>query len=389
MKFLLNLLFLLGFSAVIAQPFPVGHRQLSLTDPARPGRTIGVEIYYPATTAGDNVPVAAGQFPVLVFGHGFLMVWSSYQPYWETLVPEGYVIAFPTTEGNFSPNHGAFGADLARVNQWLKTENQSNGSIWENHIAPTSAVMGHSMGGGASFLAMAGDTSFTTLIGIAAAETNPSAIQAGLQISKPVLILAGGNDCVTPIPQHQQPMYDTISNLSKCLITLTGGSHCQFAASDFFCNTGESTCQPPPSITPAVQQNLSFQAIVPWLDFYLKGDCAAGTAFQQWVSTASGIGVQQTGLLDCATLSQADAWDTNDLVLYPNPSSGMVSCSVLSEQFQAFEIYDPMGRVLIPLTTIRNLQQGMDLSTLTAGVYFVRFMDGRGGVFTRKLHLCK
>lgn len=377
MKYLLNFFFLLGFSALMAQPFPAGHRQLTITDPARSGRNIGLEIYYPSTTAGEDVPVASGQFPVVVFGHGFLMVWSSYQPYWETLVPEGYILAFPTTEGSFSPSHAAFGQDLSRLRSWLASENTVTGSVWENHVAPTSAVMGHSMGGGASFLALAGDTAFTTLIGIAAAETNPSAIQAATSITKPVLILAGGNDCVTPIAQHQQPMYDTLTSASKCLITLTGGSHCQFAASDFFCNTGESTCQPAPAITPTVQQNLTFQAILPWLNFYLKGDCPSGPVFQQRLSNA-GITFLQTGLLDCNLTSSQKMEKEGRIAIYPNPSSGALTLKWEDREIREVVLLESTGRKM-GQWEVQGLQGWQtDLHQLPTGLYFLHLTDESG-----------
>ena len=377
MKCLLNLFCLIGFSTLIAQPFPIGHRQLSLTDPARPGRNIGVELYYPATISGDNVPVASGQFPVVVFGHGFLMVWSSYQPYWENLVPEGYILAFPTTEGTFSPSHAALGADLSRIRAWLASENSVLGSIWENHIAQTSAVMGHSMGGGASFLALAGDTAFTTLIGIAAAETNPSAILAATSITKPVLILAGGNDCVTPIPQHQQPMYDTLNSVSKCLITVTGGSHCQFATSDFFCNTGESTCQPAPAITPAVQQALTFQGILPWLNFYLKGDCTAGPVFQQYL-TATSISVQQEGFLNCNAAGDMETAESKFFIVYPNPSDGRITIDLQGESEVSIDLLDAMGRQSASWKVSSSEVWHQDLRFLPVGIYWIQITDKYG-----------
>jgi hypothetical protein len=57
-----------------AQPFLIGHKQQAFIDASRSNRTIDTEIYYPANTAGDNVPMANGTFPTLVFGHGFVMI---------------------------------------------------------------------------------------------------------------------------------------------------------------------------------------------------------------------------------------------------------------------------------------------------------------------------
>jgi hypothetical protein len=67
------------------------------------------------------------QFPVISFGHGFVMVHTAYQFLWLDLVPKGYILAFPTTEGSLSPSHLNFGLDLAFIisqmkgKTWMKT----------------------------------------------------------------------------------------------------------------------------------------------------------------------------------------------------------------------------------------------------------------------------
>ena len=125
----------------------VGHTQITFIDSSRNNRSIPTEIYYPATVAGNNTPIAPGVFPVISFGHGFVMTWSAYQNFWDDLVPEGYILAFPTTEGGFSPVHADFGADL----KFLVNEIQINGagaSVPASSAGNTSAIMGHSMGGG-------------------------------------------------------------------------------------------------------------------------------------------------------------------------------------------------------------------------------------------------
>lgn len=111
----LFLLLIISVVTATAQPFQIGHRQITYQDPARGNRNIQTEIYYPAATAGNNVSVETGAFPVIVFGHGFAMAWDAYQNIWEDLVPQGYIIAFPRTEGSLipAPDHDAFGKDLA------------------------------------------------------------------------------------------------------------------------------------------------------------------------------------------------------------------------------------------------------------------------------------
>ncbi|MFM9005672.1 MAG: hypothetical protein ACKOSR_09255, partial [Flavobacteriales bacterium] len=85
MKYTLTFCNLLIAAIAFAQ-FQIGHLPAIFTDPARNSRAITVEIYYPATTTGDLVPVAGGQFPFVVFGHGFVMDYTAYQNITDVLV---------------------------------------------------------------------------------------------------------------------------------------------------------------------------------------------------------------------------------------------------------------------------------------------------------------
>jgi len=97
----------------ISQPYAVGHIKKSYSDAARGNRSITAEIYYPSVISGENVAAAQGNFPVLVFGHGFVMSWNAYKYLWDALVAKGYIMVFPTTETSLSPSHDAFGKDMA------------------------------------------------------------------------------------------------------------------------------------------------------------------------------------------------------------------------------------------------------------------------------------
>ncbi len=277
---------ILAFSLVICKclqgQFAIGHLTYTFNDPTRtggfgsgggPGRQIQTEVYYPATAAGDNTPFVQDSFPIIVFGHGFVMTWDAYQNIWQELVPKGYIMLFPRTEGNITPNHQDFGLDLALIVNSVRTLSQNPSSVFYNRIASTAAIMGHSMGGGATFLAAQNNTNITCIATLAAANTNPSSIVAAKFVKVPTLIIAGGNDCVAPPGQHQIPMYDSTGSACKTYISITGGSHCQFAENNFNCNFGESTCSPAPTITRPVQHQRTFKYLVPWLNKYLKGSC--------------------------------------------------------------------------------------------------------------------
>lgn len=295
MKYIkLLLLIFFSFTFLEAQNYQIGHRQLTFVDSTRANRQITCEIYYPSEISGDNTQIALGTFPVLVFGHGFVMPASSYDIYWNTIVPKGYILVFPTTESSFSPSHTNFGKDMAHISKSMRLRGKTPSSPFYNAIDSTSAVMGHSMGGGCAFLAMQYDPEITALVSFAAAVTNPSSITAALQINKPALVFSASNDCVAPPNNHQIPMYDSLSSSCKTFISINGGDHCQFASYNFNCNLGQSTCSPKATINSSNQQSIIFNHLLNWLRYILKKDCSSGDSFQSQLAIGNGISSKQT-----------------------------------------------------------------------------------------------
>ena len=113
----------LQFSTLLHADYFIGNYSEEFLDSFRSNRPIPVEIYYPSISAGINTQVAFGQFPIIIFGHGFLMSFSSYQNFWEEFVPRGYIIVFPRTEEGLVNDHQEFGWDL----QYLVTKMQEEG----------------------------------------------------------------------------------------------------------------------------------------------------------------------------------------------------------------------------------------------------------------------
>jgi WD40 repeat protein len=76
-----------------------------------------------------------------------------------------------------------------------------------------------------------------------------------------------------------------------------------------------------------------------------------------------------------------------DSIIYPNPSTGLVTLTNSCQNpVQSYEILDVNGLILIPNMAITN-QQGsvsIDISSITSGVYFLRFHCG-SSVFTYKV----
>lgn len=307
--------FLWASLTIVAQPYSIGLRTKTFTDPSRSNRSIATDIRYPATSTGTNTPFAAGQFPVVVFGHGFSMGIGAYTNVWEWLVPLGYVVVLVNTETGLSPSHDNFGKDLAFCAAGMQTENGTVGSPFLGKLTNKTAIMGHSMGGGCTVLAAANNTGITTIVGLAAAETNPSAAAAAANVSVPSLIVAGQNDCVTPQADHQIPIYNAL-NTCKYYAEIKNGIHCDFTNGvgnapwdpAFNCYFGGTSCGNGngSSANQTTQQARTQGAVTPWLNFWLKNDCAAWNTFTTALSnTANYSSYQQncTSPLPIASVS--------------------------------------------------------------------------------------
>ncbi len=264
----------------------IGNISATFSDPERNNRNIPTEIFYPADIGGSNVAVADGVFPLIVFGHGFAMNYDAYQYLWEALVSYGYILAFPKTEASIIPfpDHEDFGLDMAFLINKIKALGLEEGSDFYGKVSANAAAMGHSMGGGAAFLAAADNEDVATVITFAPAETDPSAIDAAALAKGSVLIFAGENDCVTPIPENQLPMFNNVPEGKKILITINGGGHCYFGDYNFFCSIGENSCSPDPTISRAEQQQTTLSLLLPFLEFQLKGEYTGWEGFNAAIS---------------------------------------------------------------------------------------------------------
>lgn len=363
----------------------IGHTTVTFIDSLRNNRQIATEIYYPATSAGNNTPIAAGVFPLITFGHGFVMVWSAYQNFWDSLVPEGYILAFPTTEGSFSPSHADFGKDL----KFLIAKIQSSGVgavIPSASVGTTSAIMGHSMGGGCSFLAAENNLMITTMVSFASANTSPSSINASQQVSVPTLLFSGTNDCVTPPSQHQNIMYDSTAAAFKTQVNITGGGHCFFANSNFNCTFGENTCSPSPTITRAEQQSVTNNFLKLWLAYFLKNDCQKAQDFQDSLSMSSKISYRQSQAIGCFTGITNSNFYPYPFKVFPNPFSTQttIQTDILLHN-ATLTVYNCFGQTVREITNISGNTATLYRDNLPNGLYFIRLTQDNKQFETKKL----
>jgi dienelactone hydrolase len=250
-------------------PYAVGARTVTVA--VAPGRSYQASLYYPATGAGgQNAPLnpAAAPYPAIVFGHGYLQPVSSYASTLSHLASWGFIVIAPASESGLLPNHSQFADDLRDCLTWLTQENSNITSFLFGGVDTASfGVSGHSMGGGASLLAASRDARIRAAANLAAAETNPSAIAAAALILRPVQLIAGSQDAITPPNAHQTPMYEA-ANTPRQRPLLIGGWHCGFQDSSFpiGCDNGD--------LPRGAQLAQTRRLLTTWFLLYLRGEAA-------------------------------------------------------------------------------------------------------------------
>ena len=376
MKFKINLKNYLALGSLIfisssmfAQSFNIGHTSRVFYDSVR-NRNITTEIYYPADNSGENEPVSIGNFPVLVFGHGYLMSWDSYQNFWTEIVPNGYVICFPTTEMGITPDHQQFGLDLKFMATQMQIESQDSISLFFNSLAPETGLIGHSMGGGASFLAAENNSNIHTLINFAAAETSPSAISAASNISVPSLIFSGDDDCVAPPINHQNIMYDSLNSNCKTQIKIINGGHCYFADESTICSFGESFCNGSLNITRPEQQAVTNDFLNLWLDYSLKGNQNALIVFNDSLQTSNRVNYLQ----NCNTLGLRFFDITIGIDIFPNPVIDKLNLVIPNEYINGILTINNLVGQQVYKKLILSTNTQINVSAYANGSYFISYI---------------
>jgi len=385
-KYIIGLPILFICQYVLGQS-PIGHTTITFQDPERGNRNIETEIYYPAQTAGNNTAVEAGTFPVIVFGHGFVMSWDAYQNLWEEFVPRGYIMVFPRTEGNIlSTDHQQFGWDLEFLVTEMQNEGANSGSILFNAVASETALMGHSMGGGAAFLAadslsVNGNSNIKTLIGFAPAESSTngvSSINSALSVTVPSIVLSGSQDGVAPPIDHHIPMYDALASDCKSFINIVGGAHCYFANTNFNCDFGEGTSSTGISITREDQHAVTFDFVNLWLDYTLKNNCVAFNDFNSLLAMDARVTYEQDCTMPTETIQANGATsycegDSTELTSAQSLewSTGETGTSIFVNQSGGYYAFNPAtcatsNTILINVQSFPDVTVNQTNETLTA-----------------------
>lgn len=395
MKKITLVISLICFYGILFSQYNVGFKVLNLRDQSR-FRNIITNVYYPASANGTDAPIIndGTKFPVVSFGHGFVMSSLAYQWLAQALASKGYVIGFPATEEGV-PNHATFGQDELFVARILRNYGDSTNSFLYQKTNGFTAIGGHSMGGGASYLALNGAPDITALFNFAAAETfgiyGIVATEAAKNIRTPSLVFAGSKDCVAPPATNASVMYRNLKSDYKFFANIKDGSHCQFADADKTpCEFGEAVACPGTTYISRInQQNRVLALLNPWLDFWLKRECTAiNTFYSNAAANLVNIDTLQSKIMDCSALNITTGIRQNKMLkaeLFPNPSNGVFNLLINENYTTAtLQLFDMSGKVIDSRIFKNNISIQLNYTPLAKGMYQLQIETDKG-IFQSKI----
>jgi dienelactone hydrolase len=225
-------------------PYAVGVSHFTLVDPSRgtaaldgdppsSDRTLPVTLHYPATGEAEAAPPASGQFPLVVFAHGFDISAAGYDDFTRDLAAQGFIVAAPDFPlSSTSPPGPVTQSDIdnqARDLSFLLTMLPTSmvPSAVRGHVAPGEAgVVGHSDGGNTAARVASNSCCFDPRIGAAVILSGDEGQTGGdwaVPGSPPMLLLQGTADDINPWSLSQR-LYDDAA-APKWLVAINGADH--------------------------------------------------------------------------------------------------------------------------------------------------------------------
>ena len=241
----------------------VGRRTITLVDPARNGRSLGVDLWYPAAasdapksvyevlpgvaysaaTAQHEAPASPGKYPLIVFSHGRIGMRISYGMVCEALAARGAIVVSSDHPGD-------------SLMDWLTGQQSDNRTNEINRVADAHFVMSAMLHGAdvvpvelsnaidRDRIALAGHsygafTAFGTAAGSRGVAPHPKVkavigfqaytevMSDGLlgRIEVPALLVVSAEDRVTPPAANADRPWALLRSEPKWRLDLAGGGH--------------------------------------------------------------------------------------------------------------------------------------------------------------------
>lgn len=366
MKKNILLIVTLIWSLGLFSQYSVSSKTITFNDPDR-DRNIECGVYYPSIL--DSNPGSV-QFPYIIFGHGFSMNINPYSFFWEGIVPEGVIVILPKTETGLSPSHENFAKDLAFLGDYFFEQSLNASGHFYNSVRDDFFIMGHSMGGGSSHLASSFSQNAKAIVTFAAAETNPSAMEAAEIYTGKVVMFYGVNDNVTPFAEHQEPIFQNSASTCKTLIGIIGGIHCYFNNYNLQCSVGEIAAGSNATISREQQQDVVLDFVKLLVKSELYNDNQANNAFVDSVNNSNRVITQRV----CETPTTVTLNEHYDFIkVYPNPAEDYIEFVMQDNTYSGFfRIYNIEGKEINSFYVNEHENHiQINVSNYPTGRYFV------------------
>lgn len=233
-------------------------------------------------------PTGDGPWPVAVIGHAYLTDPEHYAWLADALVAADCVVAVPRTQMTWAADPDSFAADLAAALADVRRLGADPATPLHGRVGGQAVAIGHSLGGAAAVRAAAAG-GFDALVTLAVLDGgSPPTRRKAPQVTVPTLMVAVAGDCVTPVADHELPVWERLGAADRTGILLHAGTHCGFAEPDPDCTGAEAACGTP-AADAAVQQARTAQLLLPWLRAVLAGDEAARQGLQVELDAATDL----------------------------------------------------------------------------------------------------
>jgi hypothetical protein len=223
--------------------------------------------------------------------------------------------------------------------------------------------MGHSMGGGATWLASTTSASVDCIAGLAPAETNPSAIAAATNATVPAIVFSGSTDAVTAPATNHIPIFEGTASACRIFVNILEGSHCGYADSGSLCDFGELGFS---GLSREEQQAITHDLLLAYFDFHLKEMATGNAVLQSYDSTQSNVDM----LIEC--LSSVAQSDSQAILVFPNPCAESLFLESDAIGSMIYSVMDLTGGVVASgILMFCNKRAEVSTIQLTAGVYTI------------------
>jgi dienelactone hydrolase len=291
---------------------------------------------------------------------------DAYKYLGDSLSNAGYIVAVVNTETGFNKGIQTFGADLASVADNMIGLNINTTSFFYNHIKNKAIVLGHSMGGLATFVSANLSNNIVATVNLSAADSGAIANAICSAITKPNFSITGTIDCVAPPATNAKLMYDALKSNCKYYINITGGTHCGMADQNAICSIGETCILGQQFINKAQQHSLILQPLYLFADYYLNANNASFTSFTNYISTADSFVFEKI----CAPLPIDYIFNKESITIAPNPASNVLHINTSNDDAYFYTIQNIYGQQILS-ATILNQNNTVNIAQYTAGIYMV------------------